>query len=49
MRIHRSYAVAIDKVNGMDKNELMIGEQRLPLGKTYRQDVKKKIRNPLHE
>jgi DNA-binding LytR/AlgR family response regulator len=44
MRIHRSYAVAIDKVNGIDKNELLIGEQRLPLGKTYRQDVKKRIR-----
>ena len=44
MRIHRSYAVAIDKVDAIDKNELLIGEQRLPLGKTYRQDVKKKIK-----
>lgn len=41
MRIHRSFAVALDKVRGMDKNELLIGEQRLPLGKTYRQEVKK--------
>lgn len=44
MRIHRSYAVAIDKVNAIDKNELLIGDQRLPLGRTYRQDVKKKIK-----
>jgi DNA-binding LytR/AlgR family response regulator len=44
IRIHRSYAVAIDKINGIDKNELLVGEQRLPLGKTYRQDVKKRIR-----
>lgn len=41
MRIHRSYAVAIDKIQGLNKNEIQIGEQRLPLGKTYRQDVKK--------
>lgn len=44
LRIHRSYAVAIDKVARMDKNELLVGEQRLPLGKTYRHEVKKRIR-----
>jgi len=43
LRIHRSYAVAIDKVQGLERNELLIGEQRLPLGKTYRQEVKKLI------
>lgn len=41
LRIHRSYAVAVDKIQGVYKNELLIGEQRLPLGKTYRQEVKK--------
>jgi DNA-binding LytR/AlgR family response regulator len=41
MRIHRSYAVAVDKIQGLYKNEIQVGEQRLPLGKTYRQDVKK--------
>jgi DNA-binding LytR/AlgR family response regulator len=44
LRIHRSYAVAIDKIQGLDKNELLIGEERLPLGKTYRQEVKKRIK-----
>lgn len=43
LRIHRSYAVAIDEVVAMDKNELLIGGQRLPLGKTYRQEVKKRV------
>lgn len=43
IRIHRSYAVAIDKISGIDKNDLLINEQRLPLGKTYRQEVKKRI------
>lgn len=43
IRIHRSYAVAIGKIEGMDKNEVLIAGQRLPLGKTFRQEVKKKI------
>lgn len=43
MRIHRSYAVAIDKIEGMDKNDILINQQRLPLGKTYRQEVRKRI------
>jgi DNA-binding LytR/AlgR family response regulator len=41
LRIHRSYAVAVDKIRGVYKNELLIETQRLPLGKTYRQEVKK--------
>ncbi|MBO9202122.1 MULTISPECIES: LytR/AlgR family response regulator transcription factor [Niastella] len=41
LRIHRSYAVAVDKIRGVYKNELQIVEQRLPLGKTYRQEIKK--------
>ena len=41
LRIHRSYAVAVDKIQGVYKNELLIESQRLPLGKTYRQEVKK--------
>jgi len=43
LRIHRSYAVAVNKIRGLYKNELLVGEQRLPLGKTYRQQVKKLI------
>ncbi|WP_143306072.1 LytR/AlgR family response regulator transcription factor [Chitinophaga vietnamensis] len=44
LRIHRSYAVSLDKVKGLDGNEVLISEERLPLGKTYRQEVKKRIR-----
>lgn len=43
IRIHRSYAVALDKIEGMDKNDLLIAGQRLPLGKTFRQEVKKRL------
>lgn len=45
LRIHRSYAVAIDKVKGFNGNDLRVGQQSLPLGKTYRQEVKKIIKD----
>ena len=45
LRIHRSYAVAIDKVKGFSGNDLHIAGQSLPLGKTYRQEVKKFIKD----
>jgi len=44
LRIHRSYAVAIDKIQGLDGNDLVVAEHRLPLGKTYRYEVKKLIK-----
>jgi len=45
LRIHRSYAVAIDKVKGFSGNDLLVGDQMLPLGKTYRHEVKKLIKD----
>lgn len=44
VRIHRSYAVAIDKVEEVTASEIKIGGQALPLGKTYRQSVKNLVR-----
>lgn len=35
-RIHRSYAVALNKITGLKKNEINCGEIILPVGKTYR-------------
>jgi two-component system, LytTR family, response regulator len=44
LRIHRSYAVAINKIRGLDKNELLVDQLRLPLGKKYRQEIKNMIK-----
>ena len=43
IRIHRSYIVAIDQVQVLEGNELVIGQERLPVGKTYREEVLKRI------
>ena len=43
IRIHRSYAVAIDRVNYLECGTIFIGNHRLPLGKTYRSSISKAI------
>jgi DNA-binding LytR/AlgR family response regulator len=40
IRIHRSYAVSLEKIDGYTTSEIVIGEHHLPIGKTYRQSVK---------
>jgi DNA-binding LytR/AlgR family response regulator len=40
IRIHRSYAVALSKVNKVAMNELYIQNIRLPIGKTYKNILK---------
>jgi hypothetical protein len=35
IRIHRSYAIAIDKFNHIEGNQIFIGKKALPIGKAY--------------
>jgi len=39
-RIHRSYAVALKKVTRIDTNDLYIGEHSLPIGRTFKNQLK---------
>jgi DNA-binding LytR/AlgR family response regulator len=36
-RVHKSYMVAIDKIDSIEKNEIRIGEKCIPISDTYRQ------------
>lgn len=36
-RVHKSYMVAIDKIDSIEKNEIRIGEKYIPISDTYRQ------------
>lgn len=36
IRVHRSYIVRKDKIDGVSKDYLIIGSQRIPIGKTYK-------------
>ena len=39
LRIHRTFAVAVDKVKGLKGHELLVGKVALPVGRTYRPQV----------
>lgn len=41
IRIHRSFAVAIDKIKVLKNNELVMENVKLPVGKTFRREVNK--------
>ena len=35
VRVHKSYLVAIDKINSIERSIIRLGEVRIPIGKTY--------------
>lgn len=45
MRIHRSYAVAKNKIGSYNRDEIKVAAELLPIGKTYRQDVRQFLDN----
>lgn len=42
-RVHRSHIVRLDAIEAIEENELIIGDIRVPVGKTYRDDLMKKL------
>lgn len=43
-RVHRSYIVNINYLKKVQENRLWIEEEEIPIGKTYRADIRNKIR-----
>lgn len=43
LRIHRSYLIAIDKVQSFSLNHIQIDDFELPIGKLYQREVMKKL------
>jgi DNA-binding LytR/AlgR family response regulator len=37
-RVHKSYIVAIDKIKSIERNVIVVGNERIPIGKTYLDD-----------
>ncbi|MFT3824771.1 MAG: LytTR family DNA-binding domain-containing protein [Chitinophagaceae bacterium] len=37
IRVHKSYIVALDKIDSIERNRLFVGEHVVPIGETYRQ------------
>ncbi len=43
MRIHKSYIVAIDKIELLEGNQVVIGKVKLPIGASYRETVIERV------
>src|SRR5688572_10105374 len=43
LKVHKSFVVAPAKVNSIDNNELLIGQHRIPVSRTLRDEVVKRI------
>lgn len=39
LRVHRSYIVAVDKVNGFNNARILVGNLDIPIGRLYKQQV----------
>lgn len=43
LRVHRSYIVNVNKIEAIEKDELFINQQRIPIGKTYKEKLMSKL------
>jgi len=43
IRVHRSYIVPIDKIKSLDGNQVQIGDKLIPIGRSYKEDVLKRV------
>lgn len=45
IRIHRSYTIALDKIRSIEGNDVEISGKKLPIGRNYQKNIKKRILN----
>lgn len=45
MRIHKSYIVALDKIEAAEKDFVIIKKEKLPIGITYRRELTDRLKN----
>ncbi|MBL4754495.1 MAG: response regulator transcription factor [Flavobacteriales bacterium] len=43
LRVHRSYIVRKDKIDSISDDEIRIGKDRIPVGRTYKKELNKNI------
>ena len=43
LRVHKSYIVAMDKIESIERNVILIAEQRIPVGKNYQNEFYRRL------
>ncbi|MFV5685658.1 LytR/AlgR family response regulator transcription factor [Flavobacterium sp. GB2R13] len=47
MRVHKSYIVALDKIESTEKDFVIIKKERLPIGITYKRELSDRLKNQI--
>jgi DNA-binding LytR/AlgR family response regulator len=42
-RVHKSYMISLDKINSIERNVIVIGEERIPISNTYKDEFYRSI------
>lgn len=45
MRVHKSFIVALDKIDTIERNTLKIGNRSIPIGNNYREQFFKDLKS----
>ena len=43
IRVHRSYIVPIEKIRSLDGNQVQIGDKLIPIGRSYKEEVIRRV------
>ncbi|MDB5004923.1 MAG: Two component transcriptional regulator, LytTR family [Mucilaginibacter sp.] len=43
VRVHRSFVIALNKINSIERNTILIGAIKIPIGDQYREELMKRI------
>lgn len=43
VRVHRSFVIALDKINSIERNTILIGAIKIPIGDQYRDELMKRL------
>jgi DNA-binding LytR/AlgR family response regulator len=44
IRVHKSFIVAMNKIENIERNRIKIGEERIPIGLNYREKFMKELK-----
>ena len=47
MRVHKSYMVALNKINSVERDRIRIGSAFIPISETYKKDFLERIRQSI--
>ena len=48
LRVHRSFIVALNKIDGLKDNEVEVGNKVIKVSRKYKKELKESLENRIH-